>query len=294
MSIVASSGTAREEMPVGSRVELGSDMALTSVAGIRCTVTVPIKVEGSLWGTIAAGTDREQFPANAEQRMSEFTELAGTAIANAASRSELTASRARVVAASDDTRRQIERDLHDGAQQRLIHTVVLLKLALEALKEGKESASELVDEALDHAAQATVELRELVQGILPPVLRRGGLQPALESLARRMPLPVEVTAPDDRLPAAVESTAYFVVAEALTNVVKHAGARRATVVARVAGGTLQVRVRDDGVGGARPDGSGFVGLEDRLAVLDGRLHVENPEDGGTVVAADIPLPGGAA
>jgi signal transduction histidine kinase len=147
-----------------------------------------------------------------------------------------------------------------------------------------------VDEALDHAEQATVELRELVHGILPPVLTRGGLHPAVESLAGRMPVPVDVTVPTDRLPAPVEATAYFVVAEALTNVVKHSGARRATVVARVDDSTLQVQVRDDGVGGARPDGTGFVGLADRLAVLDGRLRVESPADGGTLVAADIPLP----
>jgi PAS domain S-box-containing protein len=315
MVVVASSGTATDELPVGTRLQLESDMALTRVVrtgrsarvddyshaseslggrvrrlGIRCTMAVPIMVEGSLWGSIAAGTEREQFPPDAEQRMSEFTELAGTAIANADSRSELTASRARVVAASDDTRRQIERDLHDGAQQRLIHTVITLKLARQALEAGEEDAPALVAEALEHAERATGELRELVQGILPPVLTRGGLHPAVESLATRMPVPVDITVPVDRLPPPVEATAYFVVAEALTNVVKHSGARHATVVAHVDDGTLQVRVRDDGVGGARPDGSGFVGLTDRLAVLDGRLRVESPADGGTLVAADIPIP----
>jgi len=316
MAIVASSGTATDELPVGSRVTLESDMVLTKVVrtgrsariddyshaseyvggkvqrlGIRCAMAVPIMVEGSLWGSIAAGTGREQFPPDAEQRMAEFTELAATAIANTESRSELTASRARVVAASDDTRRQIERDLHDGAQQRLIHTVITLKLASQALQTNEQAAPPLVAEALDHAERATVELRELVQGILPPVLTRGGLNPAVESLVSRMPVPVEVTVPVDRLPAPVEATAYFVVAEALTNVVKHSGASHATVVARVEDSTLQIRVRDDGVGGARPDGSGFVGLADRLAVLDGRLRVESPPDGGTLVAADIPLPG---
>ena len=223
--------------------------------------------------------------------MAEFTELAGTAIANAESRSELTASRARVVAASDDTRRQIERDLHDGAQQRLVHTVVTLKLARRAFRTDDDAARALVAEALDHAEQATVELRELVQGILPPVLRRSGLHAAVEGLATRMPLPVEIDVTDRRLPAPVEATAYFVVAEALTNVAKHSRASHATVVARVEDSTLELQVRDNGVGGARRDGSGFVGLADRLAVLDGELRVESPPGDGTIVVAKILLDG---
>jgi signal transduction histidine kinase len=196
-----------------------------------------------------------------------------------------------VVEASDETRRQIERDLHDGAQQRLIHTVITLKLARRALRADDQAAA-LVAEALDHAQQANVGLRELVHGILPPILTRGGLRPAVEAIATRMPVPVENGVAVGRLPAAVEATAYFVVAEALTNVVKHSGAKRATVMARVEDSTLQLQVRDDGIGGARPGGSGFVGLADRLAVLDGQLRVESPTDGGTLVAADIPLPRG--
>jgi PAS domain S-box-containing protein len=316
MIIVAGSGTATQAMPVGSRVALESNMVLTKVVqtgrsarvdgyagapevvaqrvqrmGIRCAVGVPIIVEGSLWGTIVAGTERRLFPADAEQRMAEFTELAGTAIANAQSRSELTASRARVVAASDETRREIERNLHDGAQQRLVHTVITLKLARRAMQNGDNAAPTLVAEALGHAEQATVELRELVQGILPPVLRQGGLRAAVQSLASRMPVRVDVGVSVGRFPAPVEATAYFVVAEALTNVAKHSHATGATVVARVENGTLQLRVRDDGIGGARAEGGGFVGLVDRLAVLDGHLHVESPSGGGTLVAADIPLTG---
>jgi signal transduction histidine kinase len=312
MTIVASSRTLAE-LPVGSRVKLEPNMVWTSVVRtgesarvddyqapefvgglvqrLKGTVAAPIMVEGDLWGSVVAGTEREQFPPDAEQRMAEFTELAGTAIANAESRSELTASRARVVAASDDTRRQIERDLHDGAQQRLVHTVVTLKLARRAFRTDDDAARALVAEALDHAEQATVELRELVQGILPPVLRRSGLHAAVEGLATRMPLPVEIDVTDRRLPAAVEATAYFVVAEALTNVAKHSGASHASVVARVQDSTLEVRVRDNGVGGARRDGSGFVGLADRLAVLDGELRVESPPGDGTIVVAKIPLDG---
>jgi PAS domain S-box-containing protein len=314
MTVVASSGTASDVLPVGTRLNLETNMVLTEVVrtgrsarledyshasevvgqrvqrmGIRCTVAVPITVEGSLWGSIAAGTEREQFAIDAERRMTEFTELARTAIANAESRSELIASRARVVAASDETRRRIERDLHDGAQQRLVHTVITLKLARRELERTKQPASALVAEALDQAEQASVELRELVQGILPPVLRHGGLPAAVPALAARVPVPVDIGLAVGRLPAAVEATAYFVMAEALTNVAKHSHAHHAAVVARVEDGTLQVRVRDDGVGGARTDGSGLLGLSDRLAAFEGRLRVESPAGGGTVVSATIPF-----
>jgi signal transduction histidine kinase len=146
-----------------------------------------------------------------------------------------------------------------------------------------------VAEALDQAEQATVELRELVQGILPPILTRRGLRAAVQALADRMTVPVEVSVDSERLPAAVEATAYFVIAEALTNVAKHSRASRAAVQARVEDGSVHIRVRDDGVGGARPDGHGFVGLADRLAAFEGQIHVENPPGGGTVVAASIPL-----
>jgi PAS domain S-box-containing protein len=314
MMVLASRGTASEQMPVGSHLTLEANMALTKVvrtgraarmddysgasdfarhvaerSGVRCAVAVPIMVEGSLWGSIGAGTERTQFAPDAEHRVAEFTELAGTAIANAESRSALTASRARVVAASDETRRQIERDLHDGAQQRLVYTVVTLKLASRALAARDESAPALVAEALDHAEQATVELRELVQGILPRLLTRSGLRAAVEAIATRMPVPVAMGVAVGRLPAEVEATAYFVVAEALTNVAKHSGARHATVTARVEDDTLQIRVQDDGVGGARRDGTGFVGLADRLAVLHGELRIDSPADAGTIVVADIPL-----
>jgi signal transduction histidine kinase len=181
----------------------------------------------------------------------------------------------------------VVRDLHDGAQQRLVHTIVTLKLARQA---DKKPAGGLVSEALEHAERAIVELRELSHGILPAVLTRGGLRAGVETLAARMPVPVEVTVSVDRLPAAVEATAYFVVAEALTNVAKHARATGATVLAHAQDDTLRLEVRDDGVGGARTDGSGLVGLADRLAVLDGQLRVESPAGGGTLVAAEIPLP----
>jgi signal transduction histidine kinase len=195
---------------------------------------------------------------------------------------------ARIVAATDEERRRVVRDLHDGAQQRLVHTVLTLKLARRALEDNSRGASALVAGALRYAEEATAELRELAHGILPSVLTRGGLRAGVGALASRMPVPVDIGVSVERLASAVEATAYFVVAEALTNVAKHSHASRAAVTARVEDGTLQVQVRDDGIGGAQPDGSGLLGLGDRLAVLDGSLRVESPAEGGTLIAAAIP------
>ena len=262
-------------------------------SGIKSAVGSPIVVEGHLWGVVTATSTEGPLPPGTEARLASFTELVATAIANAESSAEIAASRRRIVAASDDARRRIVRDLHDGAQQRLVHTVITLKLAQQALAKGAENGPLLVQEAIGNAERATHELRELAHGILPSVLTRGGLRAGVGALASRMPVPVEVAIPADRLPAPIEATAYFVVAEALTNVAKHAGAASAAVAARVEDGTLRVEVRDDGVGGARPDGSGLQGLWDRLAALDGRLRIESPAGGGTLVAATIPIPAGA-
>jgi signal transduction histidine kinase len=270
----------------------GAAAAHARTLGVRSAVATPIVVEGRLWGAVCALSRRaEPLPADTEVRIGEFTELVATAIANIQARSELAASRARVVAAADAERRRVARDLHDGAQQRLVHTVITLTLAREALQNGEDDVPALVTEALDNAQQATDELRELAHGILPAVLTHGGLRAAVEALASRMPVPVENGVAVGRLPATLEATAYFVVAEALTNVAKHARAAYAEVTARIEHGTLAVQVRDDGVGGARPDGSGLVGLADRLAALDGRLRVESPVDGGTLIAAAIPIAG---
>jgi signal transduction histidine kinase len=260
--------------------------------GIRSSVASPIVVEGRLWGALAVHTKQPQpLPMDTESRLENFTELVATAISNTEARNEVAASRARIVAATDEERRRVVRDLHDGAQQRLVHTVITLKLAHRAVEhEEEQRVPALLIEALGHAEQATAELRELAHGILPAVLTQGGLRAGVQSLASRMPVPVENGVSVGRLPAAVEATAYFVVAEALTNVSKHARARRAAVTARVEDGSLRVQVRDDGFGGARPDGSGLLGLADRLAVLGGQLRVESPADGGTLVAADIPVP----
>jgi signal transduction histidine kinase len=314
VTFVASAGA---RFPIGSRWPLGETKLATLVfetgrparlddyadasevlaegireLGIRSAVGTPIIVEGRLWGLMAAGSSQEQpLPPETEARLASFTELVATAIANAEARTEVAASRARLVAATEDERRRVVRDLHDGAQQRLVHTIVTLKLADQALEQDQGAVPGLVHEALDHAESANVELRELAHGILPTVLTRGGLRAGVDVLASRTPVPVEIDVSVGRLPTAVEATAYFVVAEALTNVAKHARAEHAEVMARIEDGTFTVRVRDDGIGGARPDGSGLVGLRDRVAALDGRLRIDSPADGGTLVAATIPLPG---
>ena len=258
-------------------------------AGIKSGVGSPIVVKGHLWGVMTATSNEGPMSPDTEARLASFTELVATAIANAESSAEIAASRTRIVAASDDARRRIVRDLHDGAQQRLVHTVITLKLAQQALAQGAGNGPQLVQEAVGNAEQAMAEVRELAHGILPSVLAHGGLRAGVGALASRMPVPVEVAIPADRLPAPIEATAYFVVAEALTNVAKHAGAASAAVAARIEDGTLRVEVRDDGVGGARPDGSGLQGLRDRLAALDGRLRIESPAGGGTLVTATIPI-----
>jgi signal transduction histidine kinase len=314
-TIVASYGKLQESFWVGSRWELkgnsvaagvyrtarpvrfdhyetsaGSIAVSAQKLGIRSGVGSPIVVNGRLWGVIAAGTSLpEPLPADAEPRMAEFTELAATAISNVQARSDLAASRARIVATADEERRRVARDLHDGAQQRLVSTIVTLKLARKTLDADRDDTAVLLDEALGHAQTATEELRELVHGILPTVLTRGGLHAAVGALASRMTIPVEIDVAAGRLGPEVEATAYFIVAEALTNVAKHSGAHHAAVRAQLDGPSLRVEVRDDGIGGAHAGGTGLVGLSDRLAVLDGCLRVESAADGGTVIAASIPV-----
>jgi signal transduction histidine kinase len=203
---------------------------------------------------------------------------------------EVSASRARVLTAADAERRRVVRDLHDGAQQQLVHTVVTLKLARQAMDgDGADTAERFVSEALRHAERATTELQDLAHGILPSTLTRGGLRAGIEELTARVRVPCEVDVSVGRLPPAIEATAYFVVSEALTNVVKHARARSVAVTATADHGLLRVEVRDDGVGGARPEGSGLLGLADRLSALDGRLRVQSGP-AGTLIAGEIPLP----
>jgi signal transduction histidine kinase len=259
--------------------------------GIRSSVGCPIVVGARTWGVIAASrTHRAPFPPNTESRIADFTALVATAIANAEARADVLASRTRLLTAGDDARRRVVRDLHDGAQQRLVHTIITLKLAQRAYERDHEAAAGLVGEALGEAQQANAELRELAHGILPSVLARGGLAAGVDALVSRLRVPVEVAVPAERLPREIEASAYFVVAEALTNVAKHSGAQSADVRAWVGDRVLHVDVRDDGIGGARPEGSGLVGLRDRVTALGGRLRIESPPGDGTRIAATLPLP----
>jgi signal transduction histidine kinase len=203
---------------------------------------------------------------------------------------ELRASRVRILQAGDDARRKLERDLHDGAQQRLVGLALDLRLAREKLDDDPRAAAAMLDEASAELARATAELRELARGIHPAVLSDRGLQAAVELLADRAPLPVRIDASlDGRLPEPVEAAAYFVIAEALTNVVRHSGAQRAEIGVRRDDGRLLVEVSDDGGGGADTEGSGLRGLADRVAALDGNLEVAGAAGTGTTVRADIPL-----
>jgi signal transduction histidine kinase len=201
---------------------------------------------------------------------------------------EVRASRARIVAASDAERQRVERNLHDGAQQRLVTLSLQLRLLRDEL-DGDAEHTPMVDAALDELGVALKELRELAQGVHPSVLTDHGLAAALEFLAERAPLPVTVSAPGDRYPAAVEATAYYVAAEALTNVAKYAQATGASVLVSQGDGRLSVEVADDGIGGADPTrGSGLRGLTDRVAAIDGHLSVESRPGAGTRVRVDLP------
>ncbi|MGB9183729.1 MAG: GAF domain-containing sensor histidine kinase, partial [Solirubrobacteraceae bacterium] len=261
----------------------GPVAAYATTVGLRAAVGTPIIVSGRLWGSIGVATmQTTPIPPDAESRMQEFTELVATAISNLQARSDLAASRARIVATADEERRRVVRDLHDGAQQRLVHTIVTLKLARRALTTNGRQAAALIDESLTHAQTATNELRELAHGILPSTLTHGGLRSAIKALATRMTIPVQINVAVDRLAPELEATAYFTIAEALTNVTKHSHADHATVNIHIKHDTLQVEVRDNGIGGAQTNGTGLLGLSDRLAAIGGSLHVKSPPHDGTL------------
>jgi signal transduction histidine kinase len=255
--------------------------------GYHSSVAAPIFLGGRLWGAmIVLGVDPRPFPEGAEQRIADFAELAAQALANANAREELAASRARIVQAGDAERRRLERNLHDGAQQRLVSLALMLRLASRRHPEDDDLAR--MGDELSHALQ---ELRELARGIHPAVLTERGLEPAVQALADRAPVPVELEVElGDRLPEPVEAGAYFLVAEALTNVAKYANASVVNVrIARV-GSRVVIEVSDDGAGGADPDGgSGLRGLADRVETLGGSLVVTSPQGEGTTLRADIPL-----
>jgi signal transduction histidine kinase len=256
--------------------------------GLRAVVGVPVNAEGRLWGAMTVGSRTGPLPAGTEARLAGFTELAGTAIANAAAQADLTASRARIVATADATRRRIERNLHDGAQQRLV------SLALE-LRAVQAAAPPDTGEELDRVASGLdgvlADLREIARGLHPAILADGGLAPALKTLARRAAVPVHLDAQvDRRLPEPVEIAAYYTVAEALTNAAKHAKATAADIQVTAHDRNLHLRIHDDGRGGADfGQGGGLLGLRDRAEALGGRLRLHSPPGAGTTLDITLPL-----
>jgi signal transduction histidine kinase len=258
--------------------------------GILSSVALPIHVNGRLWGMIAVGSGQASLPPDTEQRMTEFTELVATAVANAQSRAELITSRARIVAASDEVRRRIERDLHDGAQQRLVTLALRLRSAAEPSSGQAELGTEIAGVAAELMGVID-DLREISRGIHPAILSKAGLRPALRALGRRSAVPVELDVRvDGRLPEPVEVGAYYVVSEMLANAAKHACASMIQVDAETSGGTLRVRVHDDGIGGATAArGSGLLGLKDRIEALGGTFSVHSPAGRGTTVSCQLPV-----
>jgi signal transduction histidine kinase len=262
-------------------------------AGVSSGVAAPIVVSGRLWGatSISNGGGLGRFPPGVEERLEKFTNLVAVALANAEAREQLTASRARIVEAGDAERRRLERNLHDGAQQRFVSLSLGLRLAESRLPDDPAAAAELLAEARGELLLGLEELRELARGIHPAILTDRGLTPAVESLAARATLPVEVSGlPPERLPEPIEAAAFYVVSESLANVAKYAAANWARVDLARDAGVLVVEVSDDGVGGADPGrGSGLRGLTDRVEALGGRLRVSSEDGLGTTVRAELPL-----
>ena len=296
-------------VPVGTRSAIGGRNVLTLVAetgrparidgyddasgeaaeiarrhGWRSSIAAPIIVEGQVWGGMLAATQQpEPFPAGAEERLAAFTDLVATAIANAESSAELAASRRRIVAAADEARRRIERDLHDGIQQRLI---ALMYRARAMARQPVEQLPGIAAELSDGLLEVSDELREVARGIHPATLTKDGLRPALGELARRCSIPIDIDVRlDERLPAPVEAAAYYIAAEALTNVAKHAYANVVELIAARDNGVLTLTVRDDGIGGADAGrGSGILGLTDRVEALGGTISIASPPGGGTTLS----------
>ena len=257
--------------------------------GYRSTAAVPIVVAGALWGAVAIASEDPLRP-DSEDRLVAFCELASLAVASAQARADLIASRARLVRAGDDQRRKLERNLHDGAQQRFVSVVLKLRLARARLTSHPEATAELLEDASRELDTGLRELREIARGLHPAILGEQGLLRALEALAEGLPVPVDIDADPERLPEHIEATAYYIVSEALTNVAKHAGAERARVSVHRDGAVLRCEVSDDGRGGADTSGgTGILGLRDRAEAAGGTLALVSPPGRGTVVTAVLPL-----
>jgi signal transduction histidine kinase len=270
----------------------GSAAARIRALGLTSGVGAPIMVGSQVWGAAIAGSSRsDAFPPSAEQRVSDFADLITIAIANANARAELRASRARIVAAADETRRRIERDLHDGAQQRLVSLGLKLRLAEESVSPEQSTLRAQISDVVTGLVGVSDELREIARGIHPAILSRGGLGPTLKTLARRCAVPVELdVAVPRRLPDYVEVAGYYLVAEALTNVAKHAQASLVQLAVKAEDDKLYLSIRDDGVGGADArKGSGLIGLVDRVEALGGQIAIASRLGDGTSLVVNIPL-----
>jgi len=260
--------------------------------GIRCTIAAPVIVGGALWGAVSASsTQEDRFPSAAEHRLGAFAGLVAQALANADARDELRRAAARIVEAGDAARKQLERNLHDGAQQRLVALSLALRLAQSRLPDDPGRAGEILRNASEELALALEELRELARGLHPAILSDRGLVPALSALAVRSPVPVKLhVLTEERLPESVEVALFYVASEALTNVAKYAEASSTHVRLALVEDTAVIEIEDDGVGGADVEGgSGIRGLRDRVESLDGRLDVNSDPGGGTVVRAEVPV-----
>ena len=315
-TVVGAWSSSDQIFPVGSRLKLGGRNVATLVLqtgraarvddyagatgaiaeavrnrGSNAAIGVPISVEGRLWGVMVLDSRSGPLPPDSEARLAGFTELAGTAIANAEARSALAASRARIVATADATRRRIERDLHDGAQQRLVSLALDLRAAEAAAAAGTGDLAPDLDRVAAGLDDVLADLREIARGLHPAVLADGGLAPALKTLVRRAAIPVQLDVQvDRRLPDPVEIAAYYTVAEALTNAAKHADATAVDIEVSVTDGVLNVCVRDNGCGGANfGDGTGLVGLKDRAEALGGRLRLHSEPGAGTTLEITLPL-----
>jgi signal transduction histidine kinase len=261
--------------------------------GVRSGVGGPIVVEGRLWGVTVAMSCAEPPPENTEDRLLRFNELVAAAIANTDSRAELVASRARVVAAADEARRRIERDLHDGAQQRLLSLALNLLQAQAEVPVGRSNLKDLLSQSVRDVKDILDDLREISQGLHPAILAQGGLAPALGMLASRSAIPVRLNVHDHRrLPERVEVAVYYLVSEALTNAAKHADASLVNVDLRVEDGMVRLSIDDDGIGGAAlRAGSGLIGLRDRVEALGGTSQIISPTGQGTSLHVGIPVEG---
>jgi signal transduction histidine kinase len=270
----------------------GAAAALIRRLGLRSGAGAPIIVEGRLWGVAVVGSGpTKPLPPHTEQRVAEFTDLVATAIANAEAHAALTASRARIVTAADDARRRLERDLHDGAQQRLVSLALRLRSIEAEVPSELGSLKHQISDSVAGLTAASADLQELARGIHPAILSKGGLGPAVKVLARRCAIPVTVHLDlQGRIPESAEVAAYYVVAEALTNATRHAQASGMDIHVSLNGSELVLSIRDDGVGGAdSSSGSGLIGLMDRVEALGGQMQIVSPPGGGTALHVAIPI-----